>query len=115
MLFQNVYSEIVNIGIFHGNKITSFIFLPEEGSYTVFTNKGKLLDIDNSEVLELKYVNNEIVITSLDIDYGSFKKVNFIGTSFQNSFKIKTPSSKKINIYEDNLIVSLHDYYNYIQ
>ncbi|PJB14182.1 MAG: hypothetical protein CO118_09955 [Flavobacteriales bacterium CG_4_9_14_3_um_filter_32_8] len=114
-LFQNVYSEIVNIGIYHTDKITSFIFLTEQGSYSVFTEKGKLLDIDNSEVLELKYVNNQIVITSLDVDYGCFKKVNFIGTSAQNSFKIKTPDSKKINSYEDNLIVNLHDYYNYIQ
>ena len=115
ILFQCTYAEIVNIGIYHTKKITSFIFLPEEGSYSVFTENGKLLDIDNSEALELNYFDNEIIIKSLDKDYGSFKKIHFIGTSWKNSFKIKIPSNKKIKIYEDNLFINLHDYYNYFQ
>jgi stage II sporulation protein D len=114
-LFQNSFAEIVNIGIFHTKKITSFVFLPEEGSYSVFTENGKLIDIDNSEVLELTYFDNKTMIKSLDKDYGSFKKVHFIGTSWKNSFKIKTPYSKKIKLYEDNLFINLHDYYSYFQ
>ena len=71
---------------------TSLVFLPEEGSYSVFTEQGKLLDLDKSELLELKYVNNRVLIKSLDKDYGSFKKVRFVGTSYKNSFKIKFTS-----------------------
>jgi len=114
-LYHHVYSEMINIGIFSSYKITSFVFMPEVGNYSIFTDKGKLLDIDNTEILELKYVKDEISISSLDVDYGRFKKVNFIGISKENSFKIKTPSSKHIKTYEDNLIVNLHNYYNYMQ
>ncbi len=114
-IFQATFAEIINIGIYHNAKITSFIFHPEEGTYSVFTEQGKLLDLDKSELLELKYVNNRIAIKSLDKDYGSFKKVHFIGTSWNNSFKIKSSKSKRIKIYEDNLFVNLHNYYNYFQ
>ncbi|PCI94417.1 MAG: hypothetical protein COB15_14145 [Flavobacteriales bacterium] len=115
LLLQNIFGEIVNIGIYHNNKITSFIFHPEEGEYSVFTEKGKLLKIDKSELLELKYSNNQIHIKSIDKDYGSFKKVRFIGVSATNSFKIKLSKSKRIKVYEDNLFVNLHSYYNYFQ
>ena len=104
LLFQNSYAEIINIGIYHNSKITGFVFHPEVGSYSVFTEHGKLLDIDKSDLLELKYVNNKISIKSIDKDYGSFKKIKFIGTSWKNSFKVKLNNSKRIKIYEDNLV-----------
>ena len=112
---QKNLAEIVNIGIYHKSKISSFVFLPKEGNYSVFTEKGKLIDIDKSDVLELTYLNNLISIKSLDKDYGSFKKVKFVGTSWQNSFKIKRAGSKKIKTFEDNLFVNLHNYYDYLQ
>ena len=114
-LFQTYSAEIINIGIYHKSKVTSFIFHPEEGSYSVFTEQGKLVDIDKSELLEIKYSNGKIIIKSIDKNYGAFKKVRFIGTSWKNSFKIKLSSSKRIKIYEDNLFVNLHNYYNYFQ
>lgn len=114
-LIQLSFAEIVNIGIYHNSKITSFIFHPEEGNYSVFTEQGKLLDLDKSELLELKYINNRVHIKSLDKDYGSFKKVRFLGTSYKNAFKVKITGSKNIKIYEDNLFVNLHGYYNYFQ
>lgn len=115
MLIQHTYAELVNIGIYHKSKITSFIFHPEEGNYSVFTEQGKLLDLDKSELLELTYENDYVTIKSLDKNYGSFKKVRFVGTSWSNSFKIKIAKSKRIKIYEDNLFVNLHSYYNYFQ
>jgi stage II sporulation protein D len=108
-------AEIINIGIAHNRKITSFIFHPEEGNYSIFTEHGKLLDLDNTELLELLYSNNKVHIKSLDQDYGTFNKVRFVGTSSKNSFKIKIDGSEKIKIYEDNLFVNLHGYYNYFQ
>lgn len=114
-VFQNVVAEIVNIGILQNNKVTSFVFQPEEGNYSIFTEKGKLMDLDNSDLLELKYDKDQIIIKSLDKDYGAFKKVRFIGTEWQNSFKIKIPNIKNIKIYDDNLFVNINNYENYFQ
>lgn len=115
LLFQPVTAEIINIGIYHKSKITAFAFHPIEGSYSVFTEHGKLLDLDKSELLELKYNNGSVSIKSLDKDYGTFKKVRFIGTAWKNSFKVKPSNSKRVKVYEDNLFVTLHNYYNYFQ
>lgn len=114
-MFQQAAAEIVNIGIYNTNKVTSLVFHPEEGSYSIFTEKGKLLELDNSDLLELKYHNNEITIKSLDKNYGTFKKIRFIGTANKNSFKIKTPNSKYIRVYEDNLFVNSHPYNKQLQ
>lgn len=115
LLFQSAVANIINIGIYHKSKITSFSFHPEEGSYSVFTEHGKLLEIDNSELLELTFNDNNISIKSIDKDYGTFKKVRFIGKSWKNSFKIKPNNSKRVKVYEDNLFVTTHNYYNYFQ
>jgi len=115
LLFQSAVANIINIGIYHKSKITSFSFHPEEGSYSVFTEHGKLLEIDNSELLELTFNDNNISIKSIDKDYGTFNKVRFIGKSWKNSFKIKPNNSKRVKVYEDNLFVTTHNYYNYFQ
>ena len=109
-------AEIVNIGILHQSKITSFIFSPQFGSYTIYTENGKLAEIENDEIIQLSYSNGEIFVKSLDKDYGAFKKVRFIGTAWENSFKIKTNNpSGKIKFYDDNLLVKVHNYENYFQ
>ena len=111
-----VFAEMVNIGVMHQKKITSFVFSPQVGNYIVYTNQGKLTEIDNTEILELSYQNNLIYIKSLDKDYGAFKKVHFIGATTGNSFKVKTNRpSGAIKNYEDNLMITIHPYYHYMK
>lgn len=106
---------MVNIGIQSNRQITSFIFSPQEGKYTIYTENGKLTDIADDDIVQLNYSDGKIIIKSLDQDYGAFKKVRFIGTSWQNSFKIKSEQpSGKITFYEDNLLVNSHNYYSYL-
>lgn len=114
-LCLNLRAELVNIGIYHKSKITSFVFHPNKGTYSIFTEKGKLIDIDNGELVEVKYNTNGIHIKSLDKDYGTFKKIRFIGIEKENSFKLKIPIYKRVREFEDNLLVKLHNYYNYFQ
>ncbi len=109
------YAEIVNIGIYNTNNINSLVFHPEEGSYSIFTEQGKLMDIDNTDLLEIKYHNHEISIKSFDKNYGTFKKIRLIGTTAKNSFKIKTPNSKYIRVFEDNLFINGHPHNKYLQ
>ena len=108
-------AEMINIGIYHKSKITSFVFHPVKGTYSIFTEKGKLINIDNGEIIEVKYSSNGVTIKSLDKDYGTFKKIRFIGTEKENSFKLKIPIYKRVRTFEDNLLVNLHNYYNYFQ
>ncbi len=109
-------AEVLNIGVLNNKKVTSFIFSPQVGSYAVFTENGKLTEINLEDVFQLTYSNNQINLKSLDKDFGTFKKVKFIGTAWKNSFKIKTNKPEgKITFYQDNLFVNLDNYYNYLQ
>ena len=69
LLFNSAFAEMINIGLYHKYKITSFVFHPEKGTYSIFTDKGKLLDVDKGEVLEVKYSSAGISIKSLDKDF----------------------------------------------
>lgn len=106
-------AEVLNIGILSNKKVTSFIFSPQVGSYTIYTENGKLAEITMEDIIQLTFSNNQIILKSLDKDFGTFKKVKFIGTSWCNSFQIKTHQPEgKIKYYEDNLLVSINNYYN---
>lgn len=106
-------AEVLNIGVLANKKVTSFIFSPQVGSYNIYTENGKLLEISIEDIVQLSYSNNNITLKTLDKDLGSYKKVKFIGTSWRNSFKIKTNKPEgKITFYEDNLLVSINNYYN---
>lgn len=106
-------AEVLNIGVLANKKVTSFIFSPQVGSYNIYTENGKLAEISIEDIVQLSYSNNSIILKTLDKDLGSFKKVKFIGTSWRNSFKIKTNQPEgKITFYDDNLLVSINNYYN---
>ena len=62
LFFQGAIADIINIGIYHHRKITSFTFQTEEGSYSVFTEHGKLLELDSTELLTLQFSNNTIIV-----------------------------------------------------
>ena len=85
-----VKAELINIGILDKQAVTSFVFYPQVGKYVVYTESGKLLDIDNTEIIEISYRNQKVFLKTLDKDYGHFNKIRIIGVSHQNAFKLKT-------------------------
>ncbi|MBW6481993.1 MAG: SpoIID/LytB domain-containing protein [Vicingaceae bacterium] len=116
LFIQTAFAEMLNIGILDKQAVTSFIFYPQEGKYIVYTESGKLEEIDNTEIIELSFWNNKITVKSLEKDYGSFLKIRIIGVATKNAFKLKTnkPLGKIIK-YEDNLFIRIHPYNNYLQ
>lgn len=117
LFFQQItVAEILNIGIFDKQAVTSFVFYPQEGKYIIYTELGKLEEIDNTEIIEISLYNNKVTIKSLDKDYGSYEKIRIIGVTAKNAFKLKTNKPLgKIMQYEDNLFVKIHPYNNYLQ
>ncbi|NCP45274.1 MAG: SpoIID/LytB domain-containing protein [Flavobacteriales bacterium] len=116
LFFKSTFAEMLNVGILDKQAITSFIFYPQEGKYIIYTESGKIEEIDNTEIIELSFWNNKITVKSLEKDYGSFLKIRIIGVATKNAFKLKTnkPLGKIIQ-YEDNLFIRVHPYNNYLQ
>lgn len=116
LCFKSYRSEVLNIGILNNKKITSFIFSPQTGNYTIYTEAGKLAEITIEDIVQVSISGEKILLKSLDKDYGSFNKVKIIGTSWKNSFKLKTNIPEgKIAFYEDNLWINIKNYSNQLQ
>lgn len=117
VFFQHhLVAEILNVGILDKQPVTSFVFYPQEGKYIIYTELGKLEEIDHTEIIEISLNNNKVMIKSLDKDYGVFSKIKIIGVASKNAFKIKSNNPLgKIIQYEDNLFVRIHPYNNYLQ
>lgn len=107
---------MINIGILDKKPITSFVFHPQEGKYIVYTESGKLMELENTDIIELSFRNNKVFVKTLEKDLGEFSKIRIIGVSEKNFFKLKTnqPSGKTLQ-YEDNLLVKKHPYNSYLQ
>jgi stage II sporulation protein D len=103
-----VQAELINIGIFTDYSVSHFEFNPRAGSYTIFTEKGRLKEINSQDVITVKYVDTHIQLIQDNKVVGSYSKVSFIGTGWYNHFKIsiKSPIVKDTR-YDDNLKIQL--------
>jgi stage II sporulation protein D len=99
---------LINIGIFTDYSVSHFEFNPRAGAYTIFTEKGRLKEINSQDVITVKYVDTHIQLIQNDRSLGNYSKVSFIGTGWYNHFKIsiKSPIVKDTR-YDDNLKVQL--------
>lgn len=104
---------MVDIGIFDSYKINTVVFSPLVGKYAVYTEKGKLTELSPNSMVQVAFDGQKVKIYSLDKNYGSFSKVNFIGLEWENSFKIKPVSpAKYVRKYKDNFKVRPAPYYD---
>lgn len=104
----NIRAELINIGVFADYSVQQFEFNARAGSYTIFTEKGRLKEISPQDIIMLTYLNKQIEIKHNKISLGQFDKVSFIGTGWYNHFKIaiKSPIQKE-HRYDDNLKIQL--------
>lgn len=115
-LFHVHSQQLIDVGISSETKVQAFVFAAHTGKYAIYTEQGKTMELHPGEMV---YVSNRgtgiMALKTLDKDIGQFKKISFIGTEYQNSFKLKiqTPSYDA-RIYEDNLKAIFHPYYNYL-
>lgn len=106
ILFLEVNAEFINIGIHKSKNIQSFEFSVRAGKYTIFTEYGKLTELDSKSTIVVDYVDDKIRLKKNNQSLGSFEKANFIGTGWYNHFKIETSDKYQLEVrYDDNLKV----------
>lgn len=109
--FGTARAEFINIGIFHSKKINSFDFSIRAGKYAIYTETGKLKELDSKSKLSIQFTAGKLVIKENGKVLGSFNKVNLMGVGWYNHFMIKSTSPSKLERrYDDNLkIVALRN------
>src|SRR5690554_2394362 len=84
----SVQAKLIDIGLFPKEKPSSFHFIPKQGEYTLFTEKGKIEELGKGAQILISKKSGKLNVSRDGIDLGSFEKLNFIGTGVQNYFEI---------------------------
>lgn len=108
-------ANFVNVGLFHKLSIKTTTFQPVEGTYSVYTDQGKVATLSSKDAIELVFSGNHIIAKTRTKALGNFKSIKLIGTAQKNSFELSVNKKTKKRHYEDNLLVTQHDYYDYMQ
>jgi len=107
--FLKIQAEFINIGIHTSKNVKSFEFIVKAGKYSLFTEFGKLVEVDSKAEIHIDYVENKVRIQRNGQILGSYEKVNFIGTGWYNHFKISTNDQYHLDVrYDDNLKIVAH-------
>ena len=108
LLFSSLLAqaEFINIGIFASKNVTVFEFSVRAGKYVIYTEHGKLKELNSKSKLNIRYVNGKIQLKEQGTDLGSYNKVNLMGIGWYNHFLVKTSSPVSLERrYDDNLKV----------
>ncbi|MAC95878.1 MAG: hypothetical protein CMC96_10280 [Flavobacteriales bacterium] len=97
-------AEFINIGVFYSYDIQSFHFQVRAGKYTLYSEQGKVKELDNSIPIRVDYEEGKVKIYEKGKFLGAFDKINFVGVGWYNHFMIQSISPKGLERrYDDNL------------
>ena len=101
-----VRAEFINIGIFYSKDIQSFQFQVRAGKYTLYSEHGKIKELDNNTPIRVDYKEGKLRIFEKEKLLGVFDKVNFVGVGWYNHFMVQSIQPKGLERrYDDNLKV----------
>ena len=98
----------VSVRILSTKVITSFIFSPIEGNYTVYGDGVIISDSDVTGIFQMNIDGDSIQLKTFERTIGKYGSVKMIAKQNDCAFKIKSvqPESK-VRSYEDNLMVTI--------
>ena len=97
-------AEFINIGVFASKNIKSFEFSVRAGKYALFSESGKIKEIESKANLTIKYVDGFVEVKENGEAIGKYRKVNLMGVGWYNHFMVKTISPVGLERrFDDNL------------
>lgn len=105
---HSLFATNVTVRILTSKVISSFIFSPMRGDYTLYGDGNLLSDCDASGIYEMSIDGDSILLKTFEKTIGKFSALKMIARDPDGSFKIKsvTPQTK-VRTYDDHLSVSL--------
>ena len=101
-------ATVVSVRILTTKVITSFIFSPIEGSYSIYGDEMFLTDCDASSIFQMSIEGDSIQLKTFEKTVGKYGSIKMISKESECAFKIKSVlSESKVRTYEDNLFVSV--------
>lgn len=108
LFIQQVFATSVSVRILTAKVVSSFIFSPSRGDYTLYGDGALLSNCDASGIYEMSIENDSVLLKTFEKTIGRFANIKLIARDPDGSFKVKSVIPQtKIRIYDDHLSVSL--------
>lgn len=107
LIAQLAQAEFINIGVLGRYNLSKIEFNTRAGKYAIFTEKGKLREVDSKSTLEIYTTGDLIAVKENGKLLGTFNKVNLIGIGWYNHFKVTGGESGQVDRrFDDNLKIT---------
>ena len=126
LLFSNLLnSQTIRIGIFNNEAIDSFVFTPNNSSYSVYGDTSYVLSFLKKDTINVIKKDSLLILKKENDLIGIYSKINFVQDSLNSSLfiipqkiKLKKRNLKgdfKLNVINDKLhLINIVDMYNYL-
>ena len=106
VFIQSVNASNVSIRILTTKVITSFIFSPISGIYSVYGDGKLLVDCDASGIFQMSLDGDSILLKTFEKTIGKYASVKMLSKQQDGAFKIKSVTSEsKVRTYSDDLSI----------
>ncbi|MFT6200783.1 MAG: stage II sporulation protein D, partial [Vicingaceae bacterium] len=104
VFFLSLHAEFINIGVFASKTVNSFDFSVRAGKYALFSESGKIKELDSKSSLSIKYIDGYVEVKENGQIIGKYRKVNLMGVGWYNHFMVKSTNPTGLERrFDDNL------------
>ncbi len=105
---HQLFATNVNVRILTSKVVSSFIFSPLRGSYTIYGDGQLLTESDAAGIFEMNIDGDSVLLKTFEKTVGKYALIKMVARDPDGSFKIKSVIPQtKIRMYDDHLTVGL--------
>ena len=106
---HSLFSEVVSVRILTTKIISTIIFSPISGSYTIYGDGVPLNNCDPTGIFQMNIEGDSIRLKTFEKNIGKYASLKFIAKEADAFFKIKSVVTQShVRTYDDNLEVSIN-------
>ncbi|MDP4266861.1 MAG: SpoIID/LytB domain-containing protein [Bacteroidota bacterium] len=101
-------AEDIKIGILTVYKLNSVVITPISGKYSIYSSGEKIIDVKINTSIHLTILDNCIIVSTDEKNYGAYNSIDFVSSGFLNYFTINsTKYAKKEFSFDDDLNITV--------
>jgi len=103
-------AQMVDVGLFHDNLVTSSVVYCSQGKYQVVAGEEVLSMMDEGDILYLTFENGQVRVLDADSDFGFHGLIELRGVSPEAVFRLRILQPElESRTYDDDLLVIAGD------
>ena len=107
LVFNRLYTQTVDIGLFYGKNIKTFTFTTLKGDYEIQYQNVIKEKIKKGEIAYITLLNGYMQVRKKNNLIGTFKSISFIGNAKENYFSIREESP---DVFKEDYLKTILEY-----